>query len=525
MYSKANKVLSLAMSAAILLTNMMTPMKVYADEISEPAQDLESEMPPDTEPVSYYLTLPYYDAVSYSVEKTHVETNDYPGSKDIRLAYHEDDKVEFSFQTADTVQVMEIHLKDPKKQEYTFSVDENRNITFFMPAKDLELSLVMEENPVPDPVSETEQPAEPVSAAEAEDTWEQPDNQDDGINEFDLTAQDVVDGQASYTPEYLSTEDDPTGETGGNVANDTNMENNPIQADPDNIDEKAGTETGVDPADAAVETGEVSEDASDETAVNDSNPETPGIALTAETEADGLPSQGSILTVDTLTIPLMDVDFNPETDFTHISFNSEKDQVELVSDEVDITTPGTYSTIYRVSHDNGAKMWYVLRPVQVSENTGVREPETESAKDNHGSSGDESEEAEEEPYEPLPAEAITEADTEMEESMTVSESETAADETEEVLSVENVDEESTEESLEEMTEFITEEVTEASEENPSAGPYKVSAFADDNIAVTFDHEDGVYESGDEVRFSLELIKEMEEPTVIEEITADFDSRR
>lgn len=53
MYSKANKVLSLAMSAAILLTNMMTPMKVYADEISEPAQDLESEMPPDTESVSY----------------------------------------------------------------------------------------------------------------------------------------------------------------------------------------------------------------------------------------------------------------------------------------------------------------------------------------------------------------------------------------------------------------------------------------------------------------------------------------
>ena len=55
--------------------------------------------------------------------------------------------------------------------------------------------------------------------------------------------------------------------------------------------------------------------------------------------------------MDTLTIPLMDVDFNPETDFTHISFNSETDQVELVSDEVDITTPGTYSTIYRVTHD------------------------------------------------------------------------------------------------------------------------------------------------------------------------------
>ena len=82
MYSKANKVLSLAMSAAILLTNMMTPMKVYADEISEPAQDLESEMPPETEPVSYCLTLPFYDEDSYSVDKNHVVTNDSQGSKD-----------------------------------------------------------------------------------------------------------------------------------------------------------------------------------------------------------------------------------------------------------------------------------------------------------------------------------------------------------------------------------------------------------------------------------------------------------
>ena len=168
MYSKANKVLSLAMSAAILLTNMMTPMNVYADEVNDPAQDLESEMPPETEPVSYYLTLPYNEAVSYSVDESHVERNEDPKGKDIRLAYHEEDKVEFAFQTMDTVQVMEIHLKDREKQEYPFSIDENRKITVFMPAKDLELTLVMEEIPVPEPVPETEQPAEPAPAAEAE---------------------------------------------------------------------------------------------------------------------------------------------------------------------------------------------------------------------------------------------------------------------------------------------------------------------------------------------------------------------
>ena len=240
MYSKANKVLSFAMSAAILLTNMMTPMNVYADEVNDPAQDLESEMPPETEPVSYYLTLPYDEAVSYSVDESHVERNEDPKEKAIRLAYHEEDKVEFSFQTMDTVQVMEIHLKDREKQEYPFSIDENRKITVFMPAKDLELTLVMEEIPVPEPVPETEQPAEPAPAAEAEQpvdpapaaepefTWNEPTGPDEGINEFDLTAQEVTGDQSSYIPEDLvpedNQEDDPSGETEGNIPDGTDME-------------------------------------------------------------------------------------------------------------------------------------------------------------------------------------------------------------------------------------------------------------------------------------------------------------
>ena len=264
MYSKTNKVLSIAMSAAILLTNIMTPMKVYADEVNEPAQDLESEMPLETEPVSYYLTLPYYEEVSYSVDKNHVETAD-AQDKDIRLAYHEEERVEFSFQTADTVQVMEIYLKDNEKQEVPFSIDEDRKVSLAMPAKDLDLTLVLEDIPVPAAALETEQVVETEQAVETErtvgteSTMENPVNQDGGINEFDLTAQE------------------------GSAKTD-----------------------------------------------GESNPEEPGIVLTAETEADGLPTQGSILTVDTLTIPLMDVDFDPKTDFTHISLSSEMDHVELI---------------------------------------------------------------------------------------------------------------------------------------------------------------------------------------------------
>ena len=322
MYSKTNKVLSIAMSAAILLTNIMTPMKVYADEVNEPAQDLESEMLLETEPLSYYLTLPYYEEVSYSVDKNHMETKD-SQDKDIRLAYHEEEKVEFSFQTADTVQVMEIHLKDNEKQEVPFSIDENRKVSLAMPAKDLDLTLVLEDIPAPAPAPDTEQPVATGS------TMENPVSQDEGINEFDLTAQEVSGDQYLYPSDDGTQDSDQNGQADENPADNEDQETGSDQQ-PGGAGDEADLQEGED----APLNG--SEEGSGDTA-GESNPETPGIALTAETEADGLPSQGSILTVDTLTIPLMDVDFNPKTDFTHISFSSEKDQVELVSDEVDIT--------------------------------------------------------------------------------------------------------------------------------------------------------------------------------------------
>ncbi len=230
-------------------------------------------MPPETEPVSFYLTLPYNEAVSYSVDEDHVEANRKSGNKDIRLVYHEDDKAEFSFQTADTVRVMEIYLRDTEKQEYSFSIDENRKISFFMPAKDLELTFTMEEIPVSGPVSETEQPDGSASAAEAESTWEHPANPDEGINEFDLTAQEVAGDQTGYTPEDLILEDDLADEIDGNISNDVNMKDISTQTNSENGDRDAGTETGDDLSDAAGETVEVPEDGHDETSGEDSTPD------------------------------------------------------------------------------------------------------------------------------------------------------------------------------------------------------------------------------------------------------------
>ena len=508
MYSKANKVLSIAMSAAIMLTNLMTPMMVYADEVTEPAQDLESEMPPETEPVSYYLKLPYNEAVSYSVNENYVVTNDNPGNMDIRLAYHEEDKVEFAFQTDDTVQVMEIHLTDLEKQEYPFSIDDNRNITLFMPAKDLELTLIMEEIPVPDPVPETEQPAEPapaseteqpvepipVPAAETEGTWEQPAVQEEGINAFDLTAQEVTGDQSSYIPEDLVPEDNQENvqadDADRNIADGTNMEDISTQPDPENGNEVASTETGEDPFDPVEETREIPEDGSGETAGEIDNPDTPGIALTAETEEDGLPTQGSILTAETLTIPLMDVDFIPETDFSNISFNPETDRIELVSDEVDITNPGTYSTIYRVTHNGGEKMWYVLRPVTVSEETSSGSPEI--------SLDDEI------PTDSLQEPAFPEEGVDASEELSVAEAfetepATAVNEEEDQKELQEQihPEEETEELQTEETENLSEEETEALTETetyeskiPSAITYGVWRTPDELISPTVEDENG-----------------------------------
>lgn len=84
--------------------------------------------------------------------------------------------------------------------------------------------------------------------------------------------------------------------------------------------------------------------------------ETPDISLTADIEADGLPSQRSIMSVEPVEVPLGSVSFQSVLDFTNIQYDPELDQVELISDEVDVTTPGTYSTIYRITHNNGHKM-------------------------------------------------------------------------------------------------------------------------------------------------------------------------
>ena len=73
MRNKTNRVVSLAMSAALMLTNMISPITAFAEDVSEPMTDAYMDAPaddvpeetPETEPPYYTITLPWYEDVVY----------------------------------------------------------------------------------------------------------------------------------------------------------------------------------------------------------------------------------------------------------------------------------------------------------------------------------------------------------------------------------------------------------------------------------------------------------------------------
>ena len=75
MQSKSNRVISLAMSAALMLTNMIAPMKVYADDAMDTYVEYGEEDSIPAEPetqapaIEYTITLPYYEDIVYMVDE------------------------------------------------------------------------------------------------------------------------------------------------------------------------------------------------------------------------------------------------------------------------------------------------------------------------------------------------------------------------------------------------------------------------------------------------------------------------
>ena len=153
MIKKTNRVLSLAMSAALMLTNMITPMTVYAEDLTEaaleeyaPDEQLETAPDPETVVPEYLITLPWYEDITYMVDEGRIyrPENMLPEDKDILLKYKADEKVDFAFTPAEGITVTELHLRDDKKDETFFEVDEYGHVSFLMPDKDLIFTLAYE---------------------------------------------------------------------------------------------------------------------------------------------------------------------------------------------------------------------------------------------------------------------------------------------------------------------------------------------------------------------------------------------
>ena len=118
MRNKKNRVISLAMSAAIMLTNLFSPMSVYAQEEegaqAEPAVEKASQL--ETETKKYMLTLPFYEDISYMVDEervVHPETES-PDDKSIYLSYEPQQQVTFAFSAANNTTITKMNLRNDK---------------------------------------------------------------------------------------------------------------------------------------------------------------------------------------------------------------------------------------------------------------------------------------------------------------------------------------------------------------------------------------------------------------------------
>ena len=678
MNGKTSRVLSLAMSAAILLTNLVPPMQVYAEEVTETeaeefaeAQDvaedssaaseveeradepenasneMEEASVPDAdnndfqeernspeegqsipkpelipEPQRYMLTIPFYEEASYAVDTQHIfqPENPDPDNKDTYLLYEADEKVEFSFYSQEEYLLTDVRVLDYEKHEYPFSLDEKGKVTFVMPDRDVFFYAQFEEQIVVMPVEEVPEvqpedspvglPEEDITAAGTvtEPLQEMPEDASKFTDAQDVTA-DAVPESAENLEEMLPAEPEISAEETGDIPGDPGVEAiDDLQEDGETVDENptdipledalgdtadpAGS-TDENDQDQPVETDEYTEvpaedDSNIEGGENDGavdvisedfpyteevtapaeeypvDPETeerqeePDISLTAVIEEDGLPAQGSIMSVDPVEVPLGSASFQSVLDFTNIQYDPELDQVELISDEVDVTTPGTYSTIYRITHNNGQKMWFVLRPIIVMEMGQVREGESASSdtasgddasseEDGDGGSEDEdlleamteeyledgmvtdlipdseeageTEDVSEGAFEEIPEEEMSE--TASEDAMDEDIEDMTEDISEETASgeiLEDAAEETEEEAAEELTEEETEAVSEEDRETledvfedeseteteEPQGEFKVEIVKGEELGLKLDHEDGTYDAGETVTFTTDL---------------------
>lgn len=228
----------------------------------------------ETEEITYCVSLPWMEGCLYSYDQTHqliLEGEQETERQDIILNYRKDEEVKIGILTSDFFDVAELHLFnskdetiDRKESAYTWDA-EKRELDFFMPEEDLFLELKIEER---------------VMETQSDMAWQEADI---------IEADPAVD--AVTVPETFINE----------VQENTEVSIQDQEQEQEIFSEHKENTTVSEPDEV----------------------QTYGMVL----EMDGLPTQGSIIQMETMTIPYDTWEFNPETDFTNITFSTEENSI------------------------------------------------------------------------------------------------------------------------------------------------------------------------------------------------------
>ena len=351
MISKLKRGMSLMLSMVMAISGAGSVVTASAEEVTmETAAISEAVMTEPEEPV-YLITLPYYEECSYIFEKERLK-EPVEEKKDIVLEYAAEEKVEISLKQTGGMMIGEVHLKDQEKYETPFEWKEEDSLEFLMPAKDIWMEIVftapstetMQTEPADMELLQTETVT--VEAEQTEAVKVETEQEKTGIAEdAGLTEETSSDEEVPVIEETTAEENESgTKEVPTEIQNETVAEEKP---DTVTTESEAGNGTY--------------KNVNTETETEQSTP------YQEETDADGLPMQGSIVQVEAITIPYDTWEFDQYSDFRNIPYDAENCTIEYISDDIIYDVAGVYSSIYRVTDNASGKFWFVLRPVQVAE--------------------------------------------------------------------------------------------------------------------------------------------------------------
>ena len=381
------RLMSLLLTMAMSVSNMAGVLPAYAEE----ADSASAEQTVETEVPQYEAVLPYYDGLTYSYDSARVKEAVQPNT-DITLLYEAGEEVEVSLaETTGTRQISEIRIWDDENKEVGWSWTETGAVELYMPESNIRFEVSFAEiqtEPVTEAPTEpiTQAPTEPATEAQTEPVTEVP---TEAVTEAPTEAVTEAPTEAvTEAPAEPTTEAPTEAVTEAPTEAVTEAPTEAVMEAPTEAVTEAPTEAVTEaPAEPTTEapTEVVTEAPAEPTTEAPTEPvteattepateaptepvtEAPVDAYEPVTESDGLPEQGSIVSVDAVSIPYDTWDFDPEADFTNINYDTELFSISHVSNDIVYDTPGTYSSIYKVTENATGKFWFILRPVIVME--------------------------------------------------------------------------------------------------------------------------------------------------------------